>query len=145
MMDLLLQMGLSNACFALVLALVAMTVGARARRPHLAHLLWLLVFVKLVTPPLVTIPAGVFSLSPDRVSAGARASLSGEPSAVPETVREASLPANSPSLVEPELMEVVPERDIGHQVHRAQWRVEGEAEVNRGVDHVHRGVDHPHP
>ena len=55
MTDLLLQMGLSNACFALALAIVAMVVGAATKRPHLAHLLWLLVFVKLVTPPIVTI------------------------------------------------------------------------------------------
>ncbi len=56
MTDFLFQMGVSNACFSLALAIVAMLVGARARRPHLAHMLWLLVFVKLVTPPLVSIP-----------------------------------------------------------------------------------------
>ncbi len=56
MTDSLLQMGLSNACFSLALAIVAMVVGATTRRPHLAHVLWLLVFVKLVTPPVVTIP-----------------------------------------------------------------------------------------
>jgi len=56
MTDFFLQIGLSNACFSLALAIVAMVVGARARRPHLAHLLWLLVFVKLLTPPVITIP-----------------------------------------------------------------------------------------
>jgi beta-lactamase regulating signal transducer with metallopeptidase domain len=56
MTDFFLQMGLSNACFSLALAIVAMVVGAKARRPHLAHMLWLLVFIKLVTPPIVTIP-----------------------------------------------------------------------------------------
>jgi len=56
MIDFLFQMGLSNACFSLALAIVAMVVGAKARRPHLAHMLWLLVFIKLVTPPIVTIP-----------------------------------------------------------------------------------------
>jgi len=56
MTDSLLQMGLSNACFSVALAIVAMVVGATSRRPHLAHMLWLLVFVKLVTPPIVTIP-----------------------------------------------------------------------------------------
>jgi beta-lactamase regulating signal transducer with metallopeptidase domain len=56
MTDLLFQMGLSNACFSLGLAIVAMVVGAKTRRPHLAHMLWLLVFVKLVTPPVVTLP-----------------------------------------------------------------------------------------
>ena len=59
MTDFLFQMGLSNACFSLALAIVAMIVGATAKRPHLAHLLWLLVFVKLVTPPIVTIPVGM--------------------------------------------------------------------------------------
>jgi len=56
MTDFFLQMGLSNACFALALGIVAMAAGAGARRPHLAHMLWLLVFVKLVTPPITTIP-----------------------------------------------------------------------------------------
>ncbi|MDP6544919.1 MAG: M56 family metallopeptidase [Phycisphaerae bacterium] len=56
MTDLFLQIGLSNACFSLALAIVAVVVGKTTRRPHLANLLWLLVLVKLVTPPLVTIP-----------------------------------------------------------------------------------------
>ena len=56
MIDFILQMGLSNACFSLALGIVAMIVGAKARRSHLAHLLWLLVFIKLLTPPIVTIP-----------------------------------------------------------------------------------------
>ena len=56
MTDFFFQMGLSNACLSLALGIVAMVVGAKARRPHLTHLLWLLVFVKLVTPPILTIP-----------------------------------------------------------------------------------------
>jgi len=56
MTDLFLQIGLSNACFSLALAIVAVVVGATVKRPHLTNLLWLLVLVKLVTPPLVTIP-----------------------------------------------------------------------------------------
>ena len=58
MIDLMLQIGLSNACVALLLAILAITVGARFKRPQLSHLLWLLVFVKLLTPPLITIPLG---------------------------------------------------------------------------------------
>ncbi len=56
MTDFFFQMGLSNACLSLALAIVAMVVGAKARRPGLAHMLWLLVFIKLVTPPIVKIP-----------------------------------------------------------------------------------------
>jgi len=69
MIDLLFQTGLSNACFSLVLAIVAMVVGAKARRPHLAYMLWLLVFLKLVTPPIVTIPVDTFSPQSDVVAA----------------------------------------------------------------------------
>ena len=57
MIDYLVQTGLSNAGFSLVLALVALIVGAVTRRPHLAYALWLLVFIKLLTPPVYTIPA----------------------------------------------------------------------------------------
>jgi beta-lactamase regulating signal transducer with metallopeptidase domain len=56
MRDFFLQMGLSNACFALGLAILAMVVGKTIKRPHLAYMLWLLVFVRLVTPPILTIP-----------------------------------------------------------------------------------------
>ncbi len=59
MVDVILQIGLSNAAIAFLLAIIALLVGAKSKRPHLAHLLWLLVFVKLVTPPLVTIPIAV--------------------------------------------------------------------------------------
>lgn len=56
MTDFFLQFGLSNACFSLALAIVAMAAGAKGKRPYLAHMLWLLVFVKLLVPPVVTIP-----------------------------------------------------------------------------------------
>src|SRR5262249_25523906 len=50
--DTLLQVGISNALAATVLALLAAAAGHFARRPALAHGLWLLVLLKLVTPPL---------------------------------------------------------------------------------------------
>ena len=59
MVDLLLQMVLSNTCFALAIAGVAVLVGAKSKRPQLAYALWLLVLVKLVTPPALTIPIGL--------------------------------------------------------------------------------------
>jgi beta-lactamase regulating signal transducer with metallopeptidase domain len=54
--DDLLNLGLSNAVAAALLALVAVAVGAVCRRPALVHGLWLLVLLKLVTPPLVRVP-----------------------------------------------------------------------------------------
>ena len=56
MIDYFFQMGISNACLSLALGIVAMVVGARTKRPQLAYMLWLLVFIKLLTPPIVTIP-----------------------------------------------------------------------------------------
>jgi beta-lactamase regulating signal transducer with metallopeptidase domain len=65
MTDLLLRIGLSNVCISLALAIVAMVVEATVKRPPLTHLLWLLVFVKLVTPPVLMIPIVTISGSPD--------------------------------------------------------------------------------
>src|SRR5438874_1563645 len=52
-MDTLLEAGLSNAVAAAVLALVAAGVARLGRRPALTHSLWLLVLLKLVTPPII--------------------------------------------------------------------------------------------
>lgn len=52
----LVEAGLANALVAGVLALVALLVGAFSRRPALIHALWLLVLIKLVTPPLFRLP-----------------------------------------------------------------------------------------
>jgi beta-lactamase regulating signal transducer with metallopeptidase domain len=51
-----LNIGLSNALVAMLLAVIAIVVGMIYRRPALMHGLWLLVLLKLVTPPLVRIP-----------------------------------------------------------------------------------------
>lgn len=55
-MDDLLCIAVSNAVAATVLALMAIGVTAVYRRPALAHGLWLLVLLKLVTPPLLFLP-----------------------------------------------------------------------------------------
>lgn len=55
-MNLLLEIGLSNAIAAGVLALVASVASHFCRRPAITHGLWLLVLLKLITPPLVHVP-----------------------------------------------------------------------------------------
>jgi beta-lactamase regulating signal transducer with metallopeptidase domain len=55
-MDLFLRVGLGNAVAATLLALAAVAVGRLVRRPALAHGLWLLVLLKLLTPPLWQVP-----------------------------------------------------------------------------------------
>src|SRR4051812_40113360 len=53
----LLQIALGNAAVAGLLALVAVVITWRSRRrPALAHGLWLLVLLKLLTPPVVAVP-----------------------------------------------------------------------------------------
>ena len=56
MIDLLFKIALNNVCISLALAIAAVTVGVTIRRPAVTYLMWLLVFLKLLTPPIVTIP-----------------------------------------------------------------------------------------
>ncbi len=56
MTDLLLQFGLSNLVLSLLIAAAAWGVHLAGRWPSVAHLLWLVVLVKLVTPPVVALP-----------------------------------------------------------------------------------------
>jgi beta-lactamase regulating signal transducer with metallopeptidase domain len=93
------QMGISNAVFALALAIIAMVVGARARRPHLAHMLWLLVFVKLVTPPIVTIPVCMPTLTASNDGLPAKMNLSAVSNFDVEAQPATALAAQAPSLV----------------------------------------------
>ena len=52
----LVQMGLTNALLAGLLAALALAAGRFSRRPARVHSLWVLVLLKLVTPPLVLLP-----------------------------------------------------------------------------------------
>jgi beta-lactamase regulating signal transducer with metallopeptidase domain len=52
----LLEIGLSNAAMAMLLAVVAAGLCRLYRRPAVAHGLWLLVLLKLLTPPLLPVP-----------------------------------------------------------------------------------------
>src|SRR6516164_9520251 len=55
-MDTFLDMGLSNALVAGMLVLVIGIFGRVWRRPTLLHSLWLVVLLKLITPPLWPVP-----------------------------------------------------------------------------------------
>src|SRR5215831_18292329 len=55
-MDALVHLGLLNAALATVLALLAAAARCVCRRPAVMHALWLLVLLKLLTPPFVPIP-----------------------------------------------------------------------------------------
>lgn len=74
-MDAFLAIGLSNALVATLLAVVAFLVSMVVRRPALSHALWLLVLVKLITPPLVplSVPMGDWESTHDTFSLGTTA------------------------------------------------------------------------
>lgn len=55
-MTALVEIGLANLAMAALLAVVAAGVARCLRKPALSHALWLLVFVKLITPPLIPVP-----------------------------------------------------------------------------------------
>ena len=55
-MDMLLHAALSNAAMAIVLAPIISLFGRFSRRPALVHSLWLILFLKLLTPPLWPVP-----------------------------------------------------------------------------------------
>jgi bla regulator protein BlaR1 len=57
-MSWLLAYGITNAILALPIAGLAYLVGQHSRLPALAHLLWIAVLVKLITPPMVSVPVG---------------------------------------------------------------------------------------
>jgi bla regulator protein BlaR1 len=58
----------SNALAATVLAVVATCLARTCRRPALTHSLWLLVMVKLITPPFV--PIGLPDARPPTAQSG---------------------------------------------------------------------------
>ena len=60
----LIEIGLANAAVASLLALLALGAGRWSKRPALVHTLWLLVLLKLLTPPLV--PLSLPLLGPAR-------------------------------------------------------------------------------
>jgi beta-lactamase regulating signal transducer with metallopeptidase domain len=91
--DTLLQVGLSNAVAACVLAVVAAAVGYFCRRPAVRHALWLLVLLKLVTPPVyVPVPRPAEVAAPAVEAPPAEVALDPDPEVeappVPEGVLE---------------------------------------------------------
>lgn len=77
-MNTFLALAMSNVLAALLLAVLALAVSLIFRRPAVTHAMWLLVLLKLVTPPLIPVPvpdlAGAMSSVADRSGEGSEAS-----------------------------------------------------------------------
>ncbi len=54
-----LEFAILNALTASVMAVVAVVVSRYVRRPAVVHTLWVLVLLKLITPPIVAVPVGL--------------------------------------------------------------------------------------
>lgn len=113
----LVHIGLNNAALAGLLALGALAASRWGRRPALAHALWILVLLKLVTPPLVplkVLPARQTAEPPPIVVADIRPEPDAVPFAlVPAPVREAKPqtfmpPAVLDMIIPPELRAIMP-------------------------------------
>src|SRR5262245_27909805 len=61
-----LEAGLRNAAMATVLALAVAIITRIVRRPAFAHALWLVVLLRLVMPPIWTVPINLSHLSEAR-------------------------------------------------------------------------------
>jgi bla regulator protein blaR1 len=110
-MNALLQIGLTNAAMAAVLAVAAAGAGKICRRPALVHALWVLVLVKLVTPPLVVVPISLPEQS--SISDTAESTAVQESATVPaEPERNAPLEPSKSWVAQP-----VPPEDMVPHVH----------------------------
>ncbi len=85
----LLSIGLTNALLATLLSLAAFALGRWLRRPALAHLLWIVVLAKLLTPPLLHVPLDRWIGRPSGWLADAAASFSA-PQAGPVSAKPGS-------------------------------------------------------
>jgi hypothetical protein len=95
-----LEFALSNAVIATLLAIVAAAVGLVTSRPQVAHVLWVLVLLKLVTPPLVRVPVRL----PDHAAGESAAmplesSRGRQPDEAPDRPGGASAPSSPVSAV----------------------------------------------
>ena len=90
---------LSNVVFAGCLSVFALALTRAWRSPHLAHALWLLVLIKLVTPPIVQLRLDRFMVTSAGESAPSQIAVVSEPSYVPSSPPDGiSSPVAAPAI-----------------------------------------------
>jgi hypothetical protein len=95
----LLEIGLTNAICATVLAMVVLAAGLLLRRrPALMHSLWLVVLLMLIAPPLISIPVIVL---PAAEESNTTPLLAETPPTVPESADSAAFSAFTACSVTP--------------------------------------------
>jgi hypothetical protein len=96
-----LHFGIGNAVMATILAVFAAVAGRCCRRPAVRHALWLLVLLKLLTPPLAPVPVAwprIEAIHPPRDEAIAPVfdSFSSEPTESIALPEDSTLSAQTP-------------------------------------------------
>ena len=88
---------LSNLCMATGLAVLAWATQRTFRHPGIAHVLWLLVLLKLITPPLVELPW--LPADPQAETMGATAAVAALADTTEESVVGRTMPAPTQTLL----------------------------------------------
>jgi beta-lactamase regulating signal transducer with metallopeptidase domain len=99
-METLLRIGLSNTVAALLLAVLVIIVACVWRRPAVLHALWLLVLVKLVTPPLVWLPEPWTEAADAAAASGERQPPDDSPNQGADALRSPETADSNPTLVD---------------------------------------------
>jgi beta-lactamase regulating signal transducer with metallopeptidase domain len=122
----LIQAVLLNAMLATVLATAAWLIGRNGRRPALAHALWVLVLVKLVTPPLVRWPVELKVPRGGLFASVLEQPLSETAAVGPESVRPVPVVAPGPTsaVVAVEPVEQVESHSVSLAPTAQPWRFE---------------------
>ncbi len=125
MLGFLCEIGITNALLAAVLAFFVFGVTRVWKNPHLAHFLWLLVLLKLVTPPILNLPLSVGFSWYEREVAESAPSVSNPlmPTRSPEATRVNTQPAE-----QLEVAPVLQSMPLGISAARNEsgWQVTGE-------------------
>jgi len=106
-MEALLQLGLANAAAAALLAIFVAVVTRFWRNPYLAHVLWAIVLLRLVAPPMLQIPFRTpewFARQPAAIQPPTLAEIV---KLEPADVSQPGTPIRSPRLVRPRFRMVI--------------------------------------
>jgi len=119
-MTTLLEIALVNAVLTAILASVVFVITRIWKNPHLAHILWLIVLLKMVTPPLVRVPISFgFERNGGDIAAIAQRGLS-SPLLTPSSATEqdgdliSELAVGPTGLIKPSV-EMPSESTVGHE------------------------------
>ena len=99
MIDYILQMTLSNLLVALALAIVALVLQRRYRANALANVVWVMVLLKLLTPPLVSLPLVEVESLVDSAEANLPHSIAAETGVLTGVVISDAADLNLPSTI----------------------------------------------